>query len=98
MTSSTKGSQKKRTSYYIYQELKGYDKDTALAFKALYNHVEFGEAIPDEMLQRFIKCGIYFPKSKKIENPEDGIGLGLQALLYEGKIQKKCPNGKVYSV
>ena len=88
----------KRLSETIYEALDGVKESTRLAFKELYNYVEFGEKISKSKLNRFVKAGIYFPKEKKIKNPEDTIGLVLQSMVYDGLVSMKCPDGKEYSL
>ena len=67
----------------------GSKPDTVRDFKALYGHVEKGYAIPDELLTKFEKLGLYHKKTNQITDPENDVGLILQALMYEGMVEMK---------
>src|SRR3972149_3261852 len=83
---------------FLIDKTNGIDKKTALAFKKLYDFVEFKKPISKKILNRFIQAGIYDPQEKKIKNPEDGFGLILQTLVYSGFIDMRCKNGKFFRV
>ena len=74
----------------------GFNEGEPQSFRKLYEHVEFGKKISKRLLNKFIRCNIYFPEDNKIKDPEDGLGLQLQAMVFNGKLQAKCPDGIVY--
>ena len=74
----------------------GFNEGEPQSFRKLYEHVEFGKKISQRLLNKFIRCNIYFPDDNKIKDPEDGLGLQLQAMIFNGKLQAKCPDGIVY--
>lgn len=84
----------KPLSQEVYDILKdgGIKESTCKAFRELYDYVEFEKPISKYKLKKFEKCGIFYPEDNKIGNPEDGLGLLMQALTYNGMFKMKIGN------
>ena len=82
----------------VFDHLKGsgLKPETAHSFRKLYAHLERDEPISKYLLDKFTRAGIYEPTLKKVRYPEDGMGLILQAMTFEGLLECKV-NGKKYS-
>lgn len=90
--------QKLADQIYKYLVDAGFKNDTPESFRKLYAHVESGKPISSYLKKKFTLLGFYHPKENQIENPEDLMGLIMQALTFDGMVQAKCPDGKIHSL
>lgn len=72
-----------------YLLVSGFEKKTCTAFRKLIDFVEWKEPISNSLLKKFENCGIYFPDEKKICGFENNMDLILNAMIFEGMLQKK---------
>lgn len=73
-------------------------KSTAESFRKLYRHCESGTPLSIYLRRKFTELGIYHPEDNKITDPVDEYGLVLQAMVFDGYLQCKCPNGIIHSL